>query len=40
MSLLAFSTFSILTIVALFNGLLLSVLAAYLWTWRGRPWHR
>ncbi|MCY1055077.1 hypothetical protein [Nannocystis sp. SCPEA4] len=40
MSLLAFSTFSILSIVALYNGLLLAVLAVYLWTWRGRPWHR
>lgn len=40
MSLLAYSTFSILSIVALYNGLLLAALAVYLWRHRGRPADR
>ncbi|MCY0993775.1 hypothetical protein OV079_48215 [Nannocystis pusilla] len=40
MLLAAFSTVSILSIVAFYNGLLLAVLAYYLWKHRGRPWER
>jgi hypothetical protein len=40
MLLAAFSTVSILSIVAFYNGLLLAVLALYLWNHRGRPWER
>jgi hypothetical protein len=40
MSVLAFSTFSILTLVAVYNGLLLTALALYLWAHRGRSVQR
>jgi hypothetical protein len=38
--LVAFSTVSILSIVAFYNGLLLAALAHYLWRNRGLPWQR
>lgn len=36
MSLIANSTFSILTVVTIYNGTLLTALALYLWAHRGR----
>jgi hypothetical protein len=36
----AHSTLSILSVVALYNGALLSALAAYLWAYRGRGHSR